>query len=232
MRLIGPFQKQRQGRRRPILIGAVTAALERNGVAGRARRQGIERMRAARARPHTPAGGGRSRRGAARVGDEHARRTLLCSGKAQAPRRRQRHLLKHADDERRALRLQALLHGPERIRGARRLDEKKSRRLEPAQRKARPIGKAELAGEGGRPAPEDRRGLTRAGRKRIEAAQREAQREAERGRPARSGTGTRRGLPALSRAGLPARGRRQVAGRTLLLRASTPGRREAIAAQA
>ena len=113
---------------------------------------------------------------------------MLCRRQAQAASGRQLRLVHHADDEGEALGAQALLHGPQRIGGARRLGEQPGGRFKPQRGKAMPVWGAELARERGWPAPQDTGSLRSFGA--LQAAHREAQGEAECGRPV-AGAGAR-----------------------------------------
>ena len=71
---------------------------------------------------------------------------MLGGGEAQAARGRQRHLGHHADDERQACRLQALLHGPKRFACALRLDEEARGGSSPQKGQAVPVGQPAARG--------------------------------------------------------------------------------------
>ena len=115
---------------------------------------------------------------------------MLRRSEAQAAGGRQLRLVHHADDEGEALGAQALLHGPQRIGGARRLGEQPRRGLEAERGKAMPVWGAELARERGRPAPQDTGSTRLRSFGALQAAHREAQGEAECGRPV-AGAGAR-----------------------------------------
>ena len=170
-------------------------------------------MHSASPRPDAPARGRRPGRGEARIGDEQARRQMLRCGEAKATGRRQLGFAQNADDESQALRAQTFLHGPQRIGGSRRLGEQPRRRLEAEGGKAVPVRDTDLAGEDGRPAPQDAR---RCGSRLFDALQPphgEAQRKAERRRPTsrRKASGQRLGFTSC----------REAASRPRLRRSST-----------
>ena len=158
MRLMRPFQQKRQSLER---ARALAAALQRDRIAGGARGMRIERVGCATLCADTPACRRRCGGGGARIGDEKAGRPLRGS-KAQAARRRQLNFAQSPDDESQARRLQALLHGPQRLRGARRLDKKARRALDAERRKAQAVGQPDLARERRGPAPENRSACLRA----------------------------------------------------------------------
>ncbi len=155
-RCVSSDHSKRWAPARPSAGDAGSVPARRRSGARRARRH---RRDAKRSCGHRHASGWRSNPAGERRGSVMRRHGVRCSGRsqAQAARGRQLRLADDADDEGEALRAQALLHGPQGIAGARRLDEQPGRRLEPQSGKAVPVGRTELAGKDGRPAPQDAR---------------------------------------------------------------------------
>ena len=159
------------------------ATFQGDGVARCSRRQHVVGMRAAGASSDTPARGGGAGGRKARVGDEKARRRMFCRNEAQAARWRQLDFAQDADDERQALRAQALFHRPQGIGGTRRLYEQPLLRPKTEGSKAAAVWRPQFARELGWPAPKNRRGTARGSRQALQSSYAEPQRKAERRRP-------------------------------------------------
>ncbi len=108
---------------------------------------------------------------------------MLGRNEAQAARRRQLDLVHDADDERKALRAQALLHCPQGICSACRFDEHPPRRTKTESGKSAPVRRPELMRELGWPAPQDAMRSIRGSCKALQPAYGEPQRKAECRRP-------------------------------------------------